>query len=146
VQAVSPPAGAPPESAATYATGLAADRPADFDYTRASEEVGSANPLAGGAAMPGPAAPPALSEPVYIIRGGSAAGEVILVEHPSPAFLEQLAREAQAPISGGVQLPANVRAVVETTGSAPAAAGPLVRGQSPGRLPVASAPGHRPLR
>jgi thiol-disulfide isomerase/thioredoxin len=124
---------APPASQASAAI---ADQPADFDYTQLPPSA--AGPLTANATGDTNSRPAVgTTEPVFVVRAGGT-GDVLLVERPSPAFLEQLARESAVRLPGA-QLPAAVRVAAESAGVG--TAGPLVRGQSPYPTAVANQPG-----
>jgi hypothetical protein len=131
-------AAAPPEAAAGIASPSShstADKPADFDYTQAPSSGGARGELAaaaGGGSLPAGGT----TEPVFIVRAGGR-GEVLLVESPSPAFLQQLARESAVRLPDA-QLPPAVRIAAESAGAASSA--PLVRGQSPFPTALANQP------
>jgi thiol-disulfide isomerase/thioredoxin len=102
-----------------------ADKPADFDYTQApgAAALDEVAVNAGAARLPASG----VTEPVFIVRAGGQ-GDILLVEHPSPAFLDQLARESAVRLPDA-QLPPEVRVAAEAASGASSA--PLVRGQSP---------------
>ncbi|MBW3597837.1 MAG: trypsin-like peptidase domain-containing protein [Planctomycetes bacterium] len=112
---------------AAGASSLAADQPADFDYT---------TPPAGYAARNGVASPAAagasLQSPLYIVRSRSGgASDVMLLEQPSAAFLEQLAQEQTVPVGDAAPVRQAVRAALEQGRLTQRGDGPVVRGQSP---------------
>jgi hypothetical protein len=114
-----------------------ADKPADFDYTQAPSTAVGVAPLAANSAAPAEHLT-GTTEPVFIVRAGGN-GDVLLVEQPSRAFLEQLARESAVRLPGG-QVPPAVRVAAESVGSLVPSAGPLVRGQSPLPTSLANQP------
>jgi S1-C subfamily serine protease len=122
---------APPQNAAAPPAADATDQPADFDYTAVADEFAVQNAAPAAASAFG-ASGSSLVEPVFIIRPGrQGPGDVMLVEQPSQAFLDQLARESKVTISDRTQLPQTVRVAAETLGLGAAVPGALMRGQSP---------------
>jgi hypothetical protein len=120
---------APPHNAAASPAMETADKPADFDYTAVADEFATHDATPAAALAAGGSS---LVEPVFIIRPGrQGQGDVMLVEQPSQAFLDQLEREPKVTISDRTQLPQTVRVAAETLGLGAAVPGALMRGQSP---------------
>jgi thiol-disulfide isomerase/thioredoxin len=112
------------------ATSLAADQPADFDYTQAPGGRARGTTAATAAGAGAPSAP--LQAPLYIVRArGEGASEVMLLEQPSSAFLEQLAQEQTVPVNDAAAAPQAVRNALGESRLSRHDAQPLIRGQSP---------------
>lgn len=122
----------PAESAISSDSSPRGDQPADFDYTQAPARVARWEKAPPPAAAHAQTVEAALSEPLFIVRSRGAGGsEVLLLEQPSRAFLDQLQQERTSPVSDAARVQQAVRDALNDVRLSQRSDEPIFRAQSP---------------